>query len=481
MIIHAGDTSSVSSMSLSDGDTYYPPSIKISISTETNKDLLYEFPTYIKPFYEIPVHKKSNFDDYDTAVAVPIGKRAYLWFRYVDHNPTACVIEVGRNRELLDHVHFIVNFRFPESFALGTILSGYWIDGEEDCPNRRYFVTDEIHQFEGHCFGNPFPVPLIRKFEAYCEFYEKMSSKSNGLVQEVCSVHSAIMWSVCGKTWKECKKELVLPSEWKENMGYQLKHIQFRSSTKVMPYCNQLQTKNPWISNESTLPYEMNETAAYLNKIMPTNNGDAVIGRKFIPDWNFCFYNRIYSSDVVLYVTAGIAFDVYYYHLKDDIVLDDVLIADLKTSKMMNEVFRSIPESHCLDIIEESDDEEEFQDLREDKYVDLQKKVLVRCIFNRKFKKWIPVEPLEMNIYNQSLVPSIDQFIKQQNKISRENIYVKRYDSSTNQPGKFPSKQLPFQTSGRKKETYRSTTQTQFKKTNYRQQRGAAQQQQYRQ
>lgn len=474
MIIHTGDTSTVSSISLSEGELDYLPSItKVSISTETNKDLLYEFPTYIKPFYEIPVHKKSNFDDYDLAMAVPIGKRAYLWFRYINYEPTACVVEVGRNRELQDHIHFIVNFRFPESFALGTILSGYWIDGEEDCPKRRYFVTDEIHQFEGHCFGNPFPVPLMKKFEAYCEFYQKMSSKQNGLVQEICSVHSTIMWNICGKSWKESKKELVLPSEWLDNMGYQLKHIQLRSTTSVLPYCNQLQTKNPWLSNESSLPYESNDSAAYFHKILPTvsSNGE-ILGKKFIPDWNFCFYNQIYSTSIVLYITAGVAFDVYYYQLQDDIVLDDVLIADLKTSRMMNGLFRSIPESECLDIIEESDDDDDFQDLREDKYVDLHKKIPVKCVFNRKFKKWIPIEPLEMNIYNQSLVPTIDKFIHRQYKKSRENIYPKIYDSSKHQyqSREFSSKQLPFQTGGRKKEAYRSA-QPQFKKTNYRQQK----------
>ena len=474
MIIHTGDTSSISSISLSEGELDYLPSItKVSISTETNKDLLYDFPTYIKPFYEIPVHKKSNFDEYDLAMAVPIGKRAYLWFRYINYEPTACVVEVGRNRELQDHIHFIVNFRFPESFALGTILSGYWIDGEEDCPKRRYFVTDEIHQFEGHCFGNPFPVPLMKKFEAYCEFYKKLSSKQNGLVQEICSVHSTIMWSICGKLWKESKQELVLPSEWLDNMGYQLKHIQLRSTTSVLPYCNQLQTKNPWLSNESSLPYESNDSAAYFHKILPTvsSNGE-IVGKKFIPDWNFCFYNQIYSTSIVLYITAGVAFDVYYYQLQDDVVLDDVLIADLKTSRMMNGLFRSIPESECLDIIEESDDEEDFKDLREDKYVDLQKKMLVKCGFNRKFKKWIPIEPLETNIYNQSLVPTIDKFIHRQHKKSRENIYPKIYDSSKRQyqSREFPSERLQFQNGGRKKEAYRSA-QPQFKKTNYRQQK----------
>ena len=57
---------------------------------------------------------------------------------------------------------------------------------------------------------------------------------------------------------------------------------------------------------------------------------------------------------------------------------------------MMNSIFRKINENKNLDFIEESEDEEEFEDMREDKYVDLQKTVQMECIYSTKFKKWIP-------------------------------------------------------------------------------------------
>jgi hypothetical protein len=44
-----------------------------------------------------------------------------------------------------------------------------------------------------------------------------------------------------------------------------------------------------------------------------------------------------------------------------------------------------------LDALEESDDEEEFEDSREDKYVYLDRSFKMNCEYNHKFKRWVPV------------------------------------------------------------------------------------------
>jgi hypothetical protein len=70
------------------------------------------------------------------------------------------------------------------------------------------------------------------------------------------------------------------------------------------------------------------------------------------------------------------------------------LIPDYKTSKMMNKLFRNIKENDNLDSLEESDDEEEFENSNIDKYVNLNKTLNMECIYNKKFKKWVPITPL---------------------------------------------------------------------------------------
>jgi hypothetical protein len=63
---------------------------------------------------------------------------------------------------------------------------------------------------------------------------------------------------------------------------------------------------------------------------------------------------------------------------------------------MMNRLFRTIRENENLDAIEESDDEDDFQNVTEDKYVNLQKTLLMECQFHPKFKRWVP-----MRVMNQ--------------------------------------------------------------------------------
>ena len=57
----------------------------------------------------------------------------------------------------------------------------------------------------------------------------------------------------------------------------------------------------------------------------------------------------------------------------------------------MNKLFRNIKENQNLDALEESDDEEEFQDDRIDKHVYLDREENMACTYNCKFKKWEPL------------------------------------------------------------------------------------------
>jgi hypothetical protein len=44
-----------------------------------------------------------------------------------------------------------------------------------------------------------------------------------------------------------------------------------------------------------------------------------------------------------------------------------------------------------LDALEESDDEEEFENDKEDRFVDLNKVLKMQCCFHPKFRKWVPL------------------------------------------------------------------------------------------
>jgi len=101
------------------------------------------------------------------------------------------------------------------------------------------------------------------------------------------------------------------------------------------------------------------------------------------------------TTEVIFKVKADIKQDIYNLYCLDnrvgEIQYNIAMIPDYKTSVFMNSLFRKIKENKNLDLLEESDDEDEFQDIREDKFVDLEKSILMKCVYIPRFRKWKPL------------------------------------------------------------------------------------------
>ena len=54
----------------------------------------------------------------------------------------------------------------------------------------------------------------------------------------------------------------------------------------------------------------------------------------------------------------------------------------------MNQLFREIKENRNIDFIEESDNEDEFEN--NDKSYIIKNEINIECVFSEKFKAWIP-------------------------------------------------------------------------------------------
>ena len=63
----------------------------------------------------------------------------------------------------------------------------------------------------------------------------------------------------------------------------------------------------------------------------------------------------------------------------------------------MNGFFRSIKENANLDALEESDDEDEFENIDEDKFVFMDREIKFECKYNKKFQKWIPIKKVDID------------------------------------------------------------------------------------
>lgn len=97
-------------------------------------------------------------------------------------------------------------------------------------------------------------------------------------------------------------------------------------------------------------------------------------------------------TQLSFFVEADNQNDIYHcFYGKNKIYHSTLYIPDYKTSVMMNKLFRNIKENDCLDALEESDTEEEFENIDEDKFL-LHKTYIIDCKYNTRFKKWYPVK-----------------------------------------------------------------------------------------
>ena len=131
---------------------------------------------------------------------------------------------------------------------------------------------------------------------------------------------------------------------------------------------------------------------------------------------NFIITNKLINTNEKKYgynfrVSACITQDIYNLYILEnnkETFYDYALIDSYKTSVFMNSLFRRIKENKNLDLLEESDSEEEFENTNLEKYVDLNKTYIIECIYNKKFKKWIPTNLAKTNIIsNKNIINSL--------------------------------------------------------------------------
>ena len=383
--------------------------IIISQYNMDTRRLLQRFPEFAKPSYETVVHKKVS-EDYDIEVAIPFGKRAFIWFTFMGKDNICCIITVGKNNQLQDNIHF-VPWNFSQEFAYGTLLSGYVTDIEEtdDCDStKKVFIVDDLFCYKGYEFGNPFPCVFQKKIPYLSSFHKECIP----LFKDPCfRVYSIVMWN---------RSNGEMPNQWKEQIGYNTKYVQYKSSHKVIPHLNLL--KKSLIEDDEYVPEKKN------------NVWNSII---HVPFLQLDIKSKLYQGKVLFVVRADVLYDVYYLYAKNDEIFQYAFIPDLSTSVMMNKLFRKIPENINLDLVEESEDEDTFENISENKYTCTEKRILMECKFNFKFKKWIPIRERPMHL--KKYVPEINDLVfdgVSKTKMYHKHIHNARHSKQQSKPSK---------------------------------------------
>lgn len=265
----------------------------------------------------------------DMYYLIPSGKKHLLWFTYFEDKKVCLLVELNRGIRDIKNI-VVVPQIFDKKLVLGTILYGTLFNIE----NKKYFSIENIHFYKG------------RNIEQSTEHYKLE------MIQMMLSTElkQAFLTSngVC--------------------VGLPIIENSFESAIKTA----------------STLKY--NIYSVQNRNVYATNSTyNSVLYRNMDVDT----HKHIFA------VKADLQTDVYYLYVKNKSNLlekyDITMIPNFKTSAFMNSIFRKIKENKNLDALEESDDEDEFENIREDKFVDLNKCVHMECSYNAKFNKYVPL------------------------------------------------------------------------------------------
>jgi len=338
----------------------------MELSQNQTTQLMKRFPEF-ELSYETISHKKVS-PKYDICMAIPTGKKCFAWFTYHNDNDVCYLLDLNREKKITKST--VIQTGFDHSLSLGTIVYGTWIKEEkEGVPENQWFIIEDIMFYKG--------IPMKK-----CGFTERLAfiaELMGQLKQEFRKPTDTVF--VLPMLWQVELKEsmedypITIPSDVTDSVYYQVHHIQYRSCGETMPYLNVNINKKIGASEpkKSVLPLLIHDNT------------------KLRMD----FAKPQYKYPTVFRVMADLQFDIYHLFAygKDNqpIYYNIAYIPNYKTSVMMNGLFRNIRENKNLDYIEESDDEDDFQNMNIDKYVHMEKVLLMECVFNNKFKRWTPM------------------------------------------------------------------------------------------
>jgi hypothetical protein len=358
------------------------------LSSQQKQYILSRFPTQnIKLSYETVAPKKVlSTEEYDLCVAIPYGKKAYLWYSFCNEFSVCLLLELNRDNQLNDNISIFPTSRIPKDFELGTIISGTIYEDNNELlepeleikdTTKKIFIVDDIHMYKGITISTK---PFSFKSGFLYDFFLQSYSDSK--------ITLAVLWNNNNSSSTNEKKY--------DNIPYNFRHIQYRSTNQILPHYNVSNIKKFLFTNNENI---MESVPVVLEKER----------KKYIinTNWKFDFSKPIYKQNVYFWIKADLAYDVYYLGTrkqKEIIYCQNALVLNFKTSVLLNTIFRKIKENQCLDMIEDSDDEMDFEDVREDKLVDLNKECIMECYFHLKFKKWIPLCLVSTDEYKSKVV-----------------------------------------------------------------------------
>ena len=300
-------------------------------------DLIIKFPQ-IKLSYENITHNKVY--NFDLIIAVPDGEKCFAWLTTANSD-NVCYIMTCENGKITKIKKMCACFNMDIGF--GTILYGTVFLNR----GTQFFSVENIFYYKGQ------NVSMLK----YGDKLSKLNQMFKYDIKQVAYNANFIVFGmpVINTNYLNMIKDV-------QSLPYKIKHFHYR-------FFNSLANAPIIIT-----PFFWKEPS---NKIV--------------------IRPAVIQKNAVFKVTPDIQNDIYHLHLESQIYYDVSYIPNYETSSMMNSLFRNIKENGNLDLLEESDDDEDFENPNPYKHVYLDKVYNMNCVYNYRFKKWVPVNTVSSN------------------------------------------------------------------------------------
>lgn len=344
------------------------------ISGEEMYRMMEKFPSKsIRISYGKKLHKKSDVPTRATHVVVPKGLKVYAWFTSYEGKPVCALIETDR-RGTPSKIKIRPAIFEPE-LSYGTVLYGTMI--RSTAGNHQYMVCDNIFQYKGRDMS-------------HAPYTDKVVTIQRLLNEDVSSrvySHNFISFAT------PC-----MFSDFADAM-----HTMTNSSLMAYaPYCIQV-----W-KNTNSQPCGMVHAVSATDFDMG-DMGDmgieriAKIGVSTQKPKNMVVAKSIVnpvnpvnpvtratpSRTTNLLVSCEADQDTYSYHDPRTNTRKYLCVPTFNDSVALNTIFRNYKENANLDALEESDDEDEFEDISDTKYSNVGMERIVACKYNNKLSGWV--------------------------------------------------------------------------------------------
>jgi hypothetical protein len=342
------------------------------INKQEEKELIISNFPNIKLSYENVIHKKVYKSD--IILAIPEGIKCFAWFTYYLNEPVCFLLELFEKKQISSIQ--IINVSYKHKLSLGTIFYGTLFSHS----NSKYFAVENIFWYKGNDISNS---KWINKFETINTIMSeelKQVSYSNKFVIFGLPILSNdvndILLKIKKLDYKIQSLHFMLFGNYNKHLFLDINDLTMdKSNYANANYANTNYIKNNTNTNNYT------KTNNHIKSNNTINNNQT----------NYTKNN----NQLVFHVKADLQNDIYHLYCYDNSQLvhyNTACVPNYDTSVMLNKLFRTIKENVNLDALEESDDEDEFQNENIDRFVDLNKNYKMLCRFNYKFKKWTPIK-----------------------------------------------------------------------------------------